>query len=171
VDSYRFLEAAMAAKVSAEGERSGSARLSARSGKAEEGGAAKAAATVEWERRFEDLVLSLSTDVAAREGMPSLGLDLSLELFDGASAASPVVAKGGIGLGLPCGERGSLYIDADLPGSGFSLDPRLGSEERKSFEAVLRLRYKASFGSSTRRPRSRKSTFPKASSIAHRAAS
>jgi hypothetical protein len=175
LNSYRFLEAAIEAKRSAEGERSGSSSLSMKSGRAEEGGAAKVCAVVDWVRRFEDLVLSLSTDLATAKGLPSLGLDVGLELFDGGEAASPVLAKGGIGFAFPCGERGELSIDADLPESGVPLEPRLDrqvdQEGRKNFGPVLRLRYKASFGSSTRRPRSRRSTGPKASSIAHRAAS
>ena len=175
MDSYRFLETEIEAKRSAEGERSGSSSLTMKSGKAEDGGAASVAAAVDWERKFEDLVLSLSTEVAAKEGLPSLCLDIRLELFEGAKAASPVLAKGGIGFAFPCGERGALYLDADLPESGIPLEPRLDgqvdSPERKGFDPVLRLRYKASFGSSTRRPRSRKSILPKASSIAHRAES
>jgi hypothetical protein len=175
MDSYRFLETGLEAKRSAEGERSGCSSLSMKSGKAEEGGAADVAAAVNWKRKFESLVLSLSTEAAAKESLPSLCLDLGLELFEGGKAASQVLAKGGIGFAFPCGDSGTLYLDAALPESGVPLEPRLDgrvdSAERKGFDPILRLRYKASFGSSTRRPRSRKSTLPKASSIAHRAES
>jgi hypothetical protein len=167
----RFLEAGLEARRSAEGERSGTARLAVEGGKVEEGGSATAGASLGWERRFDGIGLSLSTKLAARGGLPRVDLDLGLGLFDGARADSPVMAKAGFCLALPCGETGSLALDLDLPEGGIELAPRAGGSGAKAADPVLRLRYKASFGSSTRRPRSRSPTGPKASSIAQRAAS
>jgi hypothetical protein len=174
-ERYRFLETRLEAKRSAENERKGSASLAMESGMAEEGGSSMLGAAINWERRFDSLELTLSTSLAGRGGLPSLGFDIGLELFDGASAASPVMAKGGISLELPCGESGSLRLDADLPEGGIALEPRAdrsaGDDEEKRAKAALSLRYKASFGSSRRRPRSSRSTGPKAMSIEQRAAS
>jgi hypothetical protein len=174
-ERYRFLEARLEAKRSAMNERKGSASLAMESGRAEEGGISMLSAAINWERRFDSLELSLSTELAKRGGLPSLGLDIGLELFDGASAASPVMAEGGVGLELPCGEGGSLSLDLDLPEGGMTLEPRAyraaGDEGEKRSKAVLSIRYKASFGSPKRRPRSRRCTGPKAISIAQRAAS
>jgi hypothetical protein len=173
--SYRFLESSFAAKRSAEGESRGSSTLAVKSGEVESGGASTLGATLDWERKFQDLALFLSTDLAAEGGLPSVGLDLELELFDDCAASSPVLARGGIAVAVPCGESGSLRLDVDLPESGARLEPRLGAGAAPagagSVDPVLSLRYKASFGSSRRRPRSRSSTGQKASSIARRAAS
>jgi hypothetical protein len=156
-EHYRFLETRLEAKRSAEGDTRGSSSFTMKSGKAEEGGAAAAGAKLEWERRFDGLEFSLSTDLAGKGGLPALGLDIGLELFDGASEASPVLAKGGIDLSFPCGESGALRLDVDLPETGAVLAPRAhgpaGKGAAAEVEPVFSLRYKASFGSPRRRPR------------------
>jgi hypothetical protein len=170
IEAGRVFESKIEARRSPEGVDGGSWALEVKRGNAEEGGAASVIATVDWEQQAaQDLVLGLATTAAAKGGLPSLGLDLGIELFDGGSSASPVVAKGGASVTFPWGRTGSLELDADLPEKGIALEPVLEGSAAPSF--VFRLRYKASFAVSTRRPRSKRSAGPKASSIAQRAAS
>lgn len=173
--SGRVFEAEAEARRSPEGLGGGSWALAVKRGQAEKGGAASVGATLRWGQTARDLVIRLSTAAAAKGGLPFLGLDLGLELFDGGSSTSPVLAKGGASVAVPWGRSGSLELDADLPEKGIVLEPRLaspgGREGPSAPSLVWSLRYKASFAVSSRRPRSRRSAGPKASSIAQRAAS
>jgi hypothetical protein len=172
IETVGAVESRLEARFPAEGERGGSCAFAYGRGEAEEGGQARVEARLDWGRAVEGLELALSTEAAARGGLPSLCLDLGLELFDGGRASSPVLAKGGLGLALPCGLGGFLELDVDLPEAGVALEPRAAPPGGPApTELAFRLRYKASFSVSTRRPRSRRSTGPKASSIAQRAAS
>jgi len=173
-ESYRFLEARAERRIRPDGESTGSVAFEARGGRPEEGGSAAAGVVLRWRRGFDSLGFSLSTDLAAPGLLPALGCEVSLELFDGARAASPVLARGGLRLSLPCGEAGKLRLGLDLPAGGLALEPRGGDASGDASSgrgAELGLRYSASLGPSARRPRSRKGAGPKACSIAHRAAS
>jgi hypothetical protein len=174
-ESPRSLEAELGWRRSPEGIAGGACALALNRGRAEEGGAASLSAALAWEEAFEGLTAKLSTRVASGLGLPFLDLDIGLKLFDRGSAASPVLAKGGIAVCVPWGGAGSLELDADLPEEGIGLEPIFASRGGPSRSAptpmIFRLRYLASFSAGARRPRSRSSAGPKASSIAQRAAS
>ena len=122
---------------------------------------------------FAGLGLDLETELAGERGLPVLGLDLSLGLFGGGEPGSPALATGGAGLEFPFGAGATLKLGLTLPAKGVSLAPSAGSAPAEP--PLLRVRYRASFPASrpsaSRRPRSRSSGWPKASSIAPRAAS
>jgi hypothetical protein len=144
--------------------------------RAREGGCSSSmwiGAALRWESAMNGVKFSLKTELEGEGGLPHLGLDLDIDTFDGGSAASPFLATGGASLELPCGRGAALELLASLPEEGTALSP--GKGEGKLPTPDLRLRYRASISlpspPAARRPRSRISTTPKASSIAQRAAS
>jgi hypothetical protein len=129
--------------------------------------------SLRWDSVLEGVNLCLKTELAGKDGLPVLGLDLSLDLFDRGKLESPVVATGGARVEFPFGRGASLALYASLPDEGRILAPLL--EEARNLPLVFRIRYRASISEAAhfakRRLRSRSSALPKASSIAQRAAS
>jgi hypothetical protein len=100
---------------------------------------------------IDGLELGLSTDLEGSTGLPALGLNASLELFEKGLLASGVKAKAAISFAFPFGKGGSLELEAALPESGLLLEPRLCAETASSPAAaadadpvpVFSLRYRA----------------------------
>ena len=100
--------------------------------------------TLRWEAGLSGVNLSMETELSGIGGLPTLGLDLSLELFGGGKPESPVTATGGLRIALPFGRGASLELDVSLPENGVPLGPSRASG--LAFSPVLRLRYRASVG-------------------------
>ena len=103
--------------------------------------------SLSWSQGVSGLDLSLKTEIAGRGGLPSLGLDLSLELFAAGKPESPVAATGGLRIAFPLGAAACLELDAALPDKGVPLGPSRASGP--AFSPVLGLRYRASAGEAT----------------------
>ncbi|MGA2546635.1 MAG: hypothetical protein ABSF43_08820 [Rectinemataceae bacterium] len=129
--------------------------------------------SLRWDSVLSGVNLSLKTELAGKDGLPALGLDLSLDLFDRGRLESPVLATGALRVEFPFGREASLALDVALPEKGVILAPSCA--EVHAARPVFCIRYRASVSgilpSIRSRPRSRISVFPKASSIAQRAAS
>jgi len=102
--------------------------------------------SLRWDSAFGGLGLEIETELAGDEGLPALGFDLSLDLFDGGSRESPALATGGASLEFPFGHGASLELKLSLPERGIVLAPStvLSPGERP----VLRVRYRASLSAS-----------------------
>lgn len=131
--------------------------------------------SLQWDSSFRGLGLEIETELAGDEGLPALGLDLSLDLFDGGRRESPALATGGASLEFPFGHDASLELKLSLPERGIVLAPAPSTGPSSVERPVIRVRYRASLPASMpsarRRPRSSSSGRSKARSIAHRAAS
>jgi hypothetical protein len=95
-----------------------------------------------WDSRVAGLELSLETELAGEGGLPSLGLDLSVDLLEEGEADSPALATGGARLRFPFGEGASLELRAALPEAGVILAPASGGGQAAS--PAFSLRYRAS---------------------------
>jgi hypothetical protein len=147
IEADRFFESKLEARRPAEGGRDGSWAIAIKRGRSDEGGAADLDAALSWDAKVENLVVGLSTSLAAEGGVPSLGMELDLELFDQGSSAAPVLAKGGASVVVPWGRAGCLELDVDLPQAGIVLAPAIEGATAPPFS--FRLRYKASFTASS----------------------
>jgi hypothetical protein len=163
----RVFEAALEARRGPAGE--GTMSMAAAIRRSRDSSSARLGVSLGWDGASVRLALELSSRAAWMGSLPELGLDLRVERSEGGASPGAAVAKGGFSLALPWGEGGSLELSAELPGGGLPLEPLPDGSSPPGLE--LGLRYRASFGASTRSRRSRRSTGPKASSIAQRAAS
>ena len=100
--------------------------------------------TLRWEAGLSGVNLSMETELSGIGGLPTLGLDLSLDFFSGGKPESSVTATGGLRIALPFGRGASLELDVSLPENGVPLGPSRASGP--AFSPVLGLRYRASVG-------------------------
>jgi hypothetical protein len=99
--------------------------------------------SLKWDSSFAGLELSMKTEVEGEGGLPSLGLDASLDLYGKGRLDSPVLARGGAHARFPFGPGASIELDASLPEKGIALAPSRGGGRAPPL--VLCLRYRASF--------------------------
>lgn len=149
VESGRFLEARCEARRTTDEEEGGSCTILLQGGRAERNGFAKLGAELSWLNVVEGLRLDLETSLGGAKRQPRLGLDFELDLFQGGSKDSPVLAKGALELELPWGSEGTLELGAGLPVEGVALAPVAAGAAATAF--ALTLRYKSSFALAARR--------------------
>jgi len=97
--------------------------------------------SLRWDSSLALFGLDLKTEITGEGGLPALGLELSLVLFDKGKLDSPVIATGGASLEFPFGAGASLELEASLPEKGIILAP--SNRESKAAPLVFCLRYRA----------------------------